>query len=90
MSGVRGCHFLVNHILSSLHFYARQFYSKVTPLSSHIFSEATDSVKRVHVDWKTQLYIIGEIARGLLYLPENSYLRIIHRDLKVSNIYFVG
>ena len=46
----------------------------------------SDSVKRVHLDWRKRLHIICGIARGLLYLHEDSRLRIIHRDLKASNI----
>uniref|UniRef100_A0A2N9IUZ4 Receptor-like serine/threonine-protein kinase n=1 Tax=Fagus sylvatica TaxID=28930 RepID=A0A2N9IUZ4_FAGSY len=36
--------------------------------------------------WRMRNNIIGGIARGLLYLHEDSRLRIIHRDLKTSNI----
>ena len=38
------------------------------------------------LDWKKRFDIILGIARGVLYLHQDSRLRIIHRDLKVSNI----
>lgn len=45
-----------------------------------------DPVKRVYLDWERRYKIIGGIARGILYLHEDSRLRIIHRNLKASNI----
>ncbi|KAM4101971.1 hypothetical protein ACB094_05G187000 [Castanea mollissima] len=45
-----------------------------------------DPIKRVNLIWEKRYQIIGGIARGLLYLHEDSRLRIIHRDLKASNI----
>ena len=45
-----------------------------------------DSVKRSCLDWEIRYKIIGGIARGILYLHEDSRLRIIHRDLKASNV----
>ncbi|KAK4713233.1 hypothetical protein R3W88_019140 [Solanum pinnatisectum] len=38
------------------------------------------------LDWKKRYDIILGIARGLSYLHHDSRLRIIHRDLKTSNI----
>ncbi|XP_030516150.2 cysteine-rich receptor-like protein kinase 44 isoform X3 [Rhodamnia argentea] len=45
-----------------------------------------DSLKRANLDWDRRHKIIMGVARGLLYLHEDSRLRIIHRDLKASNI----
>ncbi|XP_021719465.1 cysteine-rich receptor-like protein kinase 8 [Chenopodium quinoa] len=45
-----------------------------------------DVNKRVYLDVEKRYKIITGIARGLLYLHEDSRLRIIHRDLKASNI----
>lgn len=45
-----------------------------------------DPIERAHLDWKKRHKIIEGIALGLLYLHEDSQQRIIHRDLKLSNI----
>jgi serine/threonine protein kinase len=52
---------------------------------NHMFRNI-DPIKRAHLDWQRRYKIIGGIARGILYLHEDSRLRIIHRDLKASNI----
>ncbi|XP_034210866.1 cysteine-rich receptor-like protein kinase 25 [Prunus dulcis] len=49
-----------------------------------------DSENHVKLDWSSRYKIIGGIARGLLYLHQDSPLKIIHRDLKASNILLNG
>ncbi|KAD3066922.1 hypothetical protein R6Q59_018902 [Mikania micrantha] len=51
-------------------------------LDSFIF----DKTRSKLLDWSARYRIINGIARGLLYLHQDSRLRFIHRDLKVSNI----
>ncbi|CAN7116543.1 unnamed protein product [Brassica rapa subsp. narinosa] len=46
----------------------------------------SDPIKRQQLDWAKRYNIIGGIARGILYLHQDSRLTIIHRDIKASNI----
>lgn len=46
----------------------------------------TDSSKEKNLDWNQRLAIIQGVAEGLSYLHEESETRIIHRDIKASNI----
>ncbi|KAK2404975.1 cysteine-rich receptor protein kinase [Trifolium repens] len=45
-----------------------------------------DPQKRKLLSWSQRQNIIKGIARGILYLHEDSRLKIIHRDLKPSNV----
>uniref|UniRef100_A0A7N2QY38 Protein kinase domain-containing protein n=1 Tax=Quercus lobata TaxID=97700 RepID=A0A7N2QY38_QUELO len=51
-------------------------------LDSFIFDQTRAKV----LGWSMRFNIIYGIARGLLYLHEDSRLRIIYRDLKASNV----
>ncbi|XP_042008936.1 putative receptor-like protein kinase At4g00960 [Salvia splendens] len=49
-----------------------------------------DPMKRSLINWESRYKIIKGIAWGLVYLHEESCIRIIHRDLKASNILLDG
>ncbi|CAL5344746.1 unnamed protein product [Camellia sinensis] len=51
-------------------------------LDSFIF----DKTKGSSLEWRKRFEIILGIARGMVYLHQDSRLRIIHRDLKASNV----
>uniref|UniRef100_A0A1D1YI47 Putative LRR receptor-like serine/threonine-protein kinase At1g56130 n=1 Tax=Anthurium amnicola TaxID=1678845 RepID=A0A1D1YI47_9ARAE len=56
-------------------------YMKNGSLDSILFG-LTDTF----LSWKIRFQIILGIARGLQYLHEDSHIRIVHRDIKASNI----
>ncbi|KAH9616779.1 hypothetical protein KSS87_013049 [Heliosperma pusillum] len=57
-------------------------YLKNRSLDSILFHKGRNSL----LNWQTRFKIICGVARGMLYLHQDSRYRIIHRDLKASNI----
>jgi serine/threonine protein kinase len=58
-----------------------------SPSDMHCFmSFLLDSARKSMLLWPTRLKIIQGVARGIMYLHQDSRLTIIHRDLKASNI----
>ncbi|MQM03718.1 hypothetical protein Taro_036510 [Colocasia esculenta] len=45
-----------------------------------------DATRSAELNWEKRFSIIKGIANGLLYLHQHSRMRVIHRDLKTSNI----
>ncbi|CAN6199275.1 unnamed protein product [Urochloa humidicola] len=57
-------------------------YIKNGSLDNFLFDDTRGNA----LDWEQQYNIILGIAKGILYLHEDSSMRIIHRDLKANNI----
>ncbi|KAL7259935.1 hypothetical protein ACSBR1_005740 [Camellia fascicularis] len=61
-------------------------YSSNFGHSNFRFQFATDPTKSKLLGWNRRFSIIEGVAQGLLYLHKYSRMRVIHRDLKASNI----
>ncbi|KAG2712587.1 hypothetical protein I3760_04G133700 [Carya illinoinensis] len=59
-------------------------YMENNCLSRALFGK--DTFCRLKLDWPTRQKICLGIARGLVYLHEESRLKIVHRDIKTSNV----
>ncbi|XP_030520422.1 probable LRR receptor-like serine/threonine-protein kinase At1g07650 isoform X2 [Rhodamnia argentea] len=59
-------------------------YMENNCLSRALFGE--DATSKLKLDWPARWKICLGIARGLAYLHEESRLRIVHRDIKTSNV----
>ena len=74
-------------LFSSSNLHINLYYLKQSKLLIiYNFSYLLDSSRSKLLDWKKRFNIIEGIAQGLIYLHKYSRLKVIHRDLKASNI----
>lgn len=77
------------YFLSSLEHHRSPHPIKLTTptyfLNLHM-KRCVDTEKSEQLDWGKRHKIIHGIARGLQYLHEDSQLKVVHRDLKASNV----
>ncbi|KAK9209414.1 hypothetical protein WN944_001780 [Citrus x changshan-huyou] len=55
------------------------------PIYIRVPASELDHTKEGLLGWEARIRIIEGIVQGLLYIHQHSRLRVIHRDLKVSN-----
>ncbi|KAK4491988.1 hypothetical protein RD792_002773 [Penstemon davidsonii] len=67
-------------------FIAKLQHRNLVRLLGCCIQEEENKTKGMLLDWEKRFNIINGVARGLLYLHQDSRLRIIHRDLKASNV----
>lgn len=58
----------------------------VIVITSSFSNDMTDSIRGKTLNWEKRYEIIVGTVEGLVYLHEQSKIRIIHRDIKASNI----
>ncbi|XP_059435615.1 probable LRR receptor-like serine/threonine-protein kinase RFK1 isoform X3 [Corylus avellana] len=62
-------------------------YMENNSLARALFGPENNQLK---LDWPTRLKICIGIARGLVFLHEESRLKIVHRDIKATNVLLDG
>ncbi|RWW89396.1 hypothetical protein BHE74_00001662, partial [Ensete ventricosum] len=55
-------------------------------LENKSLDQAVFGKSDLHLDWPKRFDVLLGVARGLTYLHEESRVRIVHRDVKASNI----
>ena len=58
----------------------------INNLCLSLFHVVGNDEHRLNLDWPTRKKICLDIARGLAYLHEESILKIVHRDIKATNV----
>ncbi|KAK8653392.1 hypothetical protein V6N13_127396 [Hibiscus sabdariffa] len=59
-------------------------YMENNCLSRALFGK--DATLKLKLDWPTRQKVCLDIARGLVFLHEESRIKIVHRDIKASNV----